>query len=127
MDFFVKEFFPYNYPASEDSLAVNVWTPAESTDEKLPVMFWIHGGGMSTGYGHEMEIDGEAICKRGCILVTLNYRLDVLGWFAHPELSAVNPDGISGNLGYYDQNYALQWVRRLRTGQRIRMTSGSRG
>ncbi len=111
-DFFIKEFYPYNWPQGEDSLVLNVWTPAETTDEKLPVMVWIHGGGMSAGYGHEMEFDGEAICKRGCILVTINYRVDVLAWFAHPELTAQSPLGMSGNLGLLDQNYALQWVQR---------------
>lgn len=112
MDFFIKEFYPYNWPQSENSLCLNVWTPAETADEKLPVMVWIHGGGLSTGYGHEMEFDGEAISKRGVILVTINYRVDVLGWFAHPELSKENPSGTSGNIWLLDQIAALEWVQR---------------
>ena len=111
-DFFLKEFYPYSWPQGENSLVLNIWTPAETPDEKLPVMFWIHGGGMSAGYGHEMEFDGEAIAKRGVILVTINYRVDVLAWFAHPELSKRSEYGMSGNLGLWDQQYALKWVRR---------------
>lgn len=111
-DFFIREFYPYNWPMGENSLVLNIWTPAEDPAEKLPVMFWIHGGGMGSGYGHEMEFDGEAIASRGCVLVTINYRVSFLAWLAHPDLTKENPDGISGNLGLYDQNFAMQWVRR---------------
>lgn len=110
-DFFLKEFYPYRYQCSEDSLCLNVWTPAQSSDEKLPVMVWIHGGGFGSGYGHEMEFDGEALCKAGVILVTINYRLNFFGFFAHPELSAVDPHGVSGNYGILDQIAALRWVQ----------------
>lgn len=111
-DFFLREFYPYSWPMGENSLVLNIWTSAKSPEEKLPVMFWMHGGGMGSGYGHEMEFDGEAIARRSCVLVTINYRVNLLAWLAHPELTKENPDGSSGNLGLYDQNYALQWVQR---------------
>jgi para-nitrobenzyl esterase len=110
--FFLKEFYPVDYPRSEDSLALNVWTPAENPDERRPVMVWIHGGGLGSGYGHEMEFDGEAICKRGLLLVTINYRVGPIGFFAHPELSRTSPTGTSGNNGILDQIAALRWVQR---------------
>ena len=108
-DFFLKEFYPYRYQCSEDSLYLNVWTPAQSADEKLPVMVWIHGGGFGSGYGHEMEFDGEALCKAGVILVTINYRLNYFGFFAHPDLR--DEHGVSGNYGILDQVAALRWVQ----------------
>ncbi len=111
-DFFIKEFYPYQYPQSENSLCLNIWTPAESVDDALPVMVWIHGGGLGSGYGHEMEFDGEAIARRGVVLVTINYRVDVLGWFAHPDLSRESGHHGSGNLWLLDQIAALRWVQR---------------
>ncbi len=110
--FFFKEFYPVEPVRSEDSLALNVWTPAQSPEERRPVMVWIHGGGLGSGYGHEMEFDGEAICKRGVLLVSINYRVGPLGFFAHPELSRSNPSGTSGNCGILDQIAALRWVQR---------------
>ena len=110
-DFFLKEFYPFRYSCSEASLCLNVWTPAQNGDEKLPVMVWIHGGGFGSGYGHEMEFDGEALCKEGVILVTINYRLNFFGFFAHPELSKKDIHGVSGNYGILDQIAALQWVQ----------------
>lgn len=95
--FFHKEFYPYDWERGEDCLCLNVWTPAQSAQERLPVMIWIHGGGLGGGYGHEMEFDGETICKEGVILVTINYRLNYFGFFAHPDLSKESPDGVSGN------------------------------
>ena len=109
---YTKEFFPVQPERSEDCLYLNIWTPAKSPDEKLPVLFWIHGGAYTGGYGSEMEFDGEGFCKRGCILVTINYRLGVLGFMAHPELSAESEHGVSGNYGTLDQIAALHWVRR---------------
>ena len=109
-DFFTKEFYPYDYERSEDSLCLNVWTPAQSADEKLPVMFWIHGGGLGSGYGHEMEFDGEALCKQGVILVTINYRVNFFGFFTHPDLSSESENGIVANNGLLDQVAALKWV-----------------
>ena len=109
---YTKEFYPVEEPMSEDCLYLNVWTPAQSADERLPVLFWVHGGAYTGGYGFEMEFDGEGFCKRGCILVTINYRLGVLGFLAHPELSAESERGVSGNYGTLDQICALHWVRR---------------
>lgn len=104
--------YPTPYERSEDCLYLNVWTPAEHTDEKLPVFFWTHGGGNFGGFGHELENDGEGFAKRGVILVTYNYRLNAFGFLAHPELSAESADGTSGNYALYDAIAALDWVRR---------------
>ena len=99
-----------NVPMSEDCLYLNVWTPAKNADEKLPVMFWIFGGGLQVGYPSEMEFDGERIARRGIVLVSVNYRLNVFGFFAHPELTAENPDG-PANLGLLDQRAGLLWAK----------------
>lgn len=97
---------------SEDCLYLNIWTPAQSAQERLPVIFWIHGGAFMTGYGHSAHFDGEAFARQGVILVTINYRLSVFGWLVHPELSAESEMGVSGNYGLMDQIFALKWVRR---------------
>ena len=110
---YYKEFYsnPDFIPEiSEDCLYLNVWTPAASPDEKLPVAFWIHGGGFGGGYSSEIEFDGEEYCKRGVILVTINYRCGVFGFLAHPWLTAESDLGISGNYGSFDQIAALNWV-----------------
>ena len=99
-------------PMSEDCLYLNVWTPAGSAGEKLPVLFWIHGGGFVHGAGSEFVFDGEAMARKGIILVTFNYRLGVLGFLAHPELSLESPSGSSGNYGLLDQVAALDWTRK---------------
>ena len=109
-----KEFYSGgDYPPkmNEDCLYLNIWTPAKSADEKLPVMMWLHGGGVQTGYGHEIEFDGDEYCRRGVILVTVNYRLNVFGYFSHPELGAENEYGASGNYGLMDQIQALKYIR----------------
>ncbi len=99
-------------PMSEDgSLVVNIWTPAKSADERLPVMVWIFGGGLQEGYAHEMEFDGERIASRGVILVTVAYRLNVFGFLAHPDLTAENPDEPT-NFGFLDQRAGIMWVKR---------------
>jgi len=111
--FYEKEFYsnPDFLPdMSEDSLYLNIWTPAASPAEKLPVAFWIHGGAFLGGYGSELEFDGEAFCQRGIILVTINYRVNAFGFLAHPWLTAENPLGVSGNYGILDQIAALRWV-----------------
>ena len=95
----------------EDCLYLNIWTPDVSTDKKLPVAFYIHGGAFLNGFGSEIEFDGEAFARRGVILVTINYRLGAFGFFAHPGLKQEDPDGCCGNYGIYDQIAALQWVR----------------
>ena len=112
--FYEKEF--YHDPAflpemSEDCLYLNIWTPAESPEEKLPVAFWIHGGAYMGGFGSEAEFDGAAFARKGVILVTINYRLNIFGFFAHPWLSAESPNGVSGNYGILDQIAALRWVQ----------------
>jgi len=110
--FYEREFYPVEEPMSEDCLYLNVWTPAQSADEKLPVIFWIHGGAFMTGYGHSAHFDGEPFARKGVILVTINYRLNIFGWMVHPELSAESERGVSGNYGLLDQLAALNWVRR---------------
>ena len=99
-------------PMSEDCLYLNVWTPAKSADEKLPVMIWIYGGAFSSGYTAEMEFDGERIARRGVILVSVAYRVNVFAWMAHPELTASNPGGPIGNFGFLDQMAAFKWVKK---------------
>ncbi len=98
-------------PMDEDSLHLNVWTPAMRTDEKLPVFVWFFGGGLQVGHTAEMEFDGERIARRGVVVVTLNYRLNVFGFMCHPELTAEAPDA-PANFGHLDQQAGMQWVRR---------------
>ncbi len=108
------EFFEQDAPFSEDCLYLNVWTPAEAAGNplaKLPVAIWVHGGGYSGGWGYEPEMDGVAWARKGVILVTINYRLGVMGFFNHTELSAENCEGISGNYGFYDQAASVVWVK----------------
>ncbi len=98
-------------PMDEDCLYLNVWTPAKSTDEKLPVFVWYFGGGLREGNPAEMEFDGERIARRGVVLVTVNYRLNVFGFLAHPQLSKEQPDAPS-NFGNLDQQAGTRWVQR---------------
>ncbi len=110
-----KEFYSdpeYLREMGEDCLNLNVWTPAKSPEEKLPVAFWIHGGGFGGGYSSEIEFGGEAYGKNGVILVTIEYRCGALGFLAHPWLSAEDEHGVSGNYGIFDQIAALEWVYR---------------
>ena len=110
---YYKEIYTDGDPVrSEDCLYLNVWTPASGKVEaKLPVAIWIHGGAFSGGYGYEKEFDGEAYAKRGIVLVTINYRLGLLGFVAHPALSQESPQKVSGNYGLLDQLAAVEWVR----------------
>lgn len=96
---------------SEDCLYLNVWTPRLRSDASLPVMVWIHGGGNVEG-SQEWPPLGPTLAAHGVVVVTINYRLGVLGYLAHPELSAESPDHISGNYGLLDQMAALRWVKR---------------
>jgi len=96
---------------SEDCLQLNVWTPAKTGDEKLPVMVWIYGGGLRVGNTQEMEFDGERIARRGVILVTVNYRLNAFGFMCHPDLMAEDPE-YPTNFGHLDQRAGIQWVKR---------------
>ncbi|WP_374470983.1 carboxylesterase/lipase family protein [Phenylobacterium sp.] len=95
---------------SEDCLTLNVWAPKNA--KGAPVMVWIHGGSLVTGSSRESMYDGAELARQGIVVVSLNYRLGVLGWLAHPELSAESPDGASGNYGLLDQVAALTWVKR---------------
>lgn len=94
---------------SEDCLTLNIWTPEEAGG--APVMVWIHGGSLRIGGSAEPLYDGAAFAERGIVFVSINYRLGVLGWLAHPELSAESPHHASGNYGLLDQIAALQWVQ----------------
>lgn len=98
-------------PMSEDCLYLNVWTPAHTADEKLPVLVWYFGGGLQWGYPSEMEFDGERCARRGIIVVSVNYRINVFGFLAHPELTAAQPDAPT-NFGSLDQQAGLRWVKR---------------
>jgi para-nitrobenzyl esterase len=97
---------------SEDCLYLNIWTPAKSPKGKLPVMVWIHGGGFTRGYGGSRAYDGEALARKGAVIVTINYRLGIFGFFAHPALSAESGHHASGNYALLDQIAALQWVQK---------------
>ncbi len=96
-------------PQSEDCLYLNIWSPAASRN--APVMVWIHGGGYLNGSGAMPYYDGGALARLGAVVVTINYRLGVLGFLAHPQLSRESPEHVSGNYGLLDQIAALQWVR----------------
>lgn len=109
--FYQLEFVPVTEPQSEDCLYLNVWTAAKRSDERRPVMLWVHGGGFSQGSGSMPAFDGEALARKGVVLVTFNYRLGVLGLLAHPELSREATYGASGNYGLLDHVAALRWVR----------------
>ena len=96
--------------SSEDCLYLNVWTSAHS-DEKRPVMVWIHGGALTRGSGARATYDGSNLAQKGIVLVTINYRLGVFGYFAHPELISESPNDAAGNYGLLDQVRALEWVQ----------------
>ena len=97
---------------NEDCLYLNVWSPAKSAADRLPVMFWIHGGGFTAGATLERLYHGEQLAKKGVVMVTIGYRLGVMGFLAHPGLSAESPRRVSGNYGVLDMIAALQWVQR---------------
>ena len=97
-------------PVSEDCLYLNVWKPA-GTRRKLPVLVFIHGGGFGGGAGHVPAYDGASLAAQGAVVVTINYRVGVFGFLAHPALSAQSPTRTSGNYGLLDQIAALRWVR----------------
>jgi para-nitrobenzyl esterase len=96
---------------SEDCLYLNVWTGAKTAQEKRPVLVYFYGGGFVAGDGSEPRYDGEALAKQGIVTVTVNYRLGVFGFLAHPELTKESPHHASGNYGLLDQQAAMQWVR----------------
>jgi para-nitrobenzyl esterase len=97
---------------SEDCLYLNVWTPAISAKDKIPVLVWIYGGGFGAGATSEANYSGENLAKKGVVLVSIAYRVGQLGFFVHPELSAENPNHVSGNYGLLDMITGLQWVKK---------------
>lgn len=97
---------------SEDCLYLNVWTPAKTNTKDLPVLVYFYGGGNVAGDASEPRYDGESMAKKGMVVVTTNYRLNIFGYLAHPELSAEASYKASGNYGALDQNMALQWVHK---------------
>lgn len=97
---------------SEDCLYLNVWTPAKRNTKDLPVLVYFYGGGNVAGDASEPRYDGESMAKKGIVVITCNYRLNVFGNFAHPELSAETSYKGSGNYGYFDQIAALKWVQK---------------
>ena len=105
---------------SEDCLKLNVWTPAKDKNANLPVMVWIYGGGFTAGATSEPRQEGEHLAHKGVIVVSMNYRLGLFGFFVHPDLAAESPHHAAGNYGLMDQTAALQWVK-----QNIRAFGGN--
>lgn len=111
-DFYAREWHvDPDIPMDEDNLYLNVWTPATSQDEKLPVYVWIFGGGFQYGYTAEMEFDGERIARRGVVVVTVNYRLGIFGFLSHPDITA-EASNAPTNFGLLDQKAGIKWVKR---------------
>jgi para-nitrobenzyl esterase len=106
---FVSVYLEKPMPMSEDCLTLNIWAPADAHD--APVFFWIYGGALWGGASQDPVYDGARLAEHGVVVVSINYRLGVLGWLAHPQLSAESPQGISGNYGLLDQIAALHWVQ----------------
>ena len=105
---------PFDQPqvkSSEDCLYLDVWVPEWPVKRPLPVMVWLHGGSNTVGSGTQSTYDGVSLTRHGVLLVTLNYRLGVMGFFSHPELTAESPHHSSGNYGLLDQLAALNWVQ----------------
>jgi len=107
-----EEFLIPKEPIGEDCLYLNVWTGAKSSNEKRPVFVWIYGGGFISGGSAVPIYDGEAMAKKGVVFVSINYRVGIFGFFAHPELTAESGNYASGNYGLMDQIAALKWVQK---------------
>lgn len=107
-----EEYLIPKEPISEDCLYLNVWTGAASPKEKRPVLVWIYGGGFASGGTGCAIYDGEAMAKKGIIFVSVNYRVGIFGFFAHPELTKESPNHASGNYGILDQVAGLKWVQK---------------
>ncbi len=107
-----QEFIAPKEPLSEDCLYLNVWTGAQTSEEKRPVFVYIYGGGFSSGSSAVPIYDGEEMAKKGVVFVTPNYRVGTMGFLAHPELTAESPNHASGNYGLLDQVEALKWVQK---------------
>jgi para-nitrobenzyl esterase len=106
-----EEYMPQS-ESDEDCLSLNIWTPAKHPDEKLPVLVYVPGGAFTGGSGDVKVYNGEGLAQKGVIVVTINYRVGVLGFLALKELTAESPDSSSGNYGLLDQVAALSWVKR---------------
>lgn len=106
-----EEFIAPPQPLSEDCLNLNIWTGAKTANDKLPVLVWIYGGGFVSGSGACAIYDGKALAKQGIVYVTINYRVGVFGFMAHPDLTAESSHKSSGNYGLMDQIAALRWVK----------------
>ena len=102
---------PDSPPMSEDCLNLNVWTPAKTSGEKLPVMVWFYGGAYNEGGGSMPFADGSNLAKKGVIVISLNYRVGAFGFLSHPELTAASPHNASGNQALSDSVAALKWVQ----------------
>jgi para-nitrobenzyl esterase len=102
---------PRGLANSEDCLFLNVWTASKSASDRRPVMVWLHPGGYTSGSGAAPGTDGENLAMKGAVLVTINYRLGILGFFSHPELTQESPQHASGNYAFLDQIAALKWVQ----------------
>lgn len=109
---YTEEYLIPPEPISEDCLYLNVWSGAKSADEKLPVLVWIYGGGFTSGGSACPIYDGEELARKGIIVVTINYRVGLMGFLAHPDLTRESRVGASGNYGLLDQIAALKWVQR---------------
>lgn len=107
-----EEFLIRKAPISEDCLYLNVWTNAKTNNAKLPVLVWIYGGGFQSGGSNVPIYDGEAMAKKGIVFVSINYRVGIFGFFAHPALTKESPHHASGNYGIQDQVAALKWVQK---------------
>jgi len=107
-----EEFLIPKEPISEDCLNLNVWTGALSAKEKRPVIVWIYGGGFTSGGSAAPIYDGEAMAKKGIVFVSINYRVGIFGFFAHPELTKESGNNASGNYGLMDQIAGLKWVQK---------------
>lgn len=103
---------PKDGAINEDCLYLNIWTPAKSANEKRPVLVVVHGGGFMAGSGSIPLLDGEQMAKKGLVVVSINYRLGVFGFLAHPLLSAESPHHSSGNYGILDQMAAFRWIKK---------------
>jgi para-nitrobenzyl esterase len=102
---------PEPIESSEDCLYLNIWTPVWPPKAPAPIMVWLHGGSNSFGSGMQKTYDGTTLVRHGVLVVTINYRLGVLGFFSHPQLTAESPHHSSGNYGLLDQLAALRWVQ----------------
>ncbi|MGB8492256.1 MAG: carboxylesterase family protein [Bacteroidales bacterium] len=102
--------FPFG--KSENCLYLNIWTPVKSTNDRIPVLVWIHGGGFGAGSASEQLFYGDKLARKGVVLVCIAYRVGQLGFLAHPELSSESPDHVSGNYGLLDMIAGLQWIRK---------------